>query len=108
MRVLPSVSFVYVEKQVLCYFDLNDPRYPDTAAIRTAIDPINNFDTIKEICGGFFVDNYVDGAGDTEFFSNQFFELYFATQVSFMPEIPETLRGVRTVSCFSQTFCHHA
>lgn len=46
------------------------------AGVVTALDPFNYQDTMKEVCGGFFVDNYV---ADSE--ANDFFDLYFATQV---------------------------
>lgn len=67
---------MFDEKQILCYFDYDEypTVYPLIAALAAGVED----DTMKEVCGGFFVDNYAEIEG---YAAVNFFDLYIAAQV---------------------------
>lgn len=67
---------MFDETKVLCYFDFES--YTDVDALETVLDVNNYDDTVSNVCGGLFVDNYEEKTDEAQ---DEFFKLYEATQV---------------------------
>ena len=68
------------DKQVLCYFDFDNygtaTPVDDLIAALDVLSEAGQYDAAKNVCGGFFVDNFDAATLDYELFN-----LYSATQV---------------------------